>query len=212
MATFHHKIGILVAAASCALASCSEPPVTPRRDSAPEEVKYTYEVGRDVKEIPGFSDYWKGAVEYNKFKTLLYNEEEKDKTSYRDLPLLLQKKKEMGVAVDTATLQQMEKRLNAAIQFLKAATETNPKFGRAFLVLGFSYYQLRRYEEALSAYRRVLEIHPKAANTYYSIALCYLNMGKKKEALDCANEALKIDPNNKEARLLIDRISESNKR
>jgi tetratricopeptide (TPR) repeat protein len=209
MATFHHKIGILIAAASCVLASCSEPPVIPGHDFTPEEVKYAGEVGRDVKEIPGIYECHKGKVEYFKFMRLIEEEEEKDKTDYRDLPDLLQKKKEQSVAVDTFAVAQMEKRLNAAVEYLKTATENNPRLGQAFLFLGLSYYQLRKYEDALSALRKVVEIHPEAANTYITMALCYYNMGKKKEALDCANQTLKIDPNNKDARLLIDRISES---
>jgi tetratricopeptide (TPR) repeat protein len=209
MTIFFYKIGILIAAVSCALASCSEPPVIPGQDFPPEDVKYAGETGRVVKEVPGVYEFHWGRVEYNNFKTLLYEEEEKDKTSYRDLPDLIQKKKEQGTAVDSFTLAQMEKHLNAAVEHLKAAIEKNPKYGLAFLVLGLSYYQLQRYEDALSALRKVVEIHPKAANTYLTMALCYQNMGKKKEALDCASQALKIEPDNREAQLLIENLSES---
>jgi len=202
MGTLYQKIGILIAAASIALASCSEPPVPPRQNSAPEEVKFQGEVW----EIPGIDDFHRGRVQYVKFKDLLYKEAEKDKTTYRDLPDMLQKKKEQGEAVDAVSLTQMEQHLNAAVEFLKAATEVNPKYALAFLTLGFSYYQLQKYEDALAALRKVVEIHPNAPNTYITMALCYLNMGKKKEALDCANQALKIDPKNKDAQLVIQKI------
>ena len=209
MATFYHKIGILVAAASCVLASCSGPPVIPGEDFIPEEVKYAGEVGRDVKKIPGIYEYHWGYVEYKNFETLLAEEREKDRTRYRDLPDLLRRKKEQGLEVDAFTLAEMEKHLNAAVGWLKEATEKNQKMEEAFLYLGVSCYHLQRYEDALTALRRFVEIHPKAPNTYVTMAMCYLNMGKTKEALECASQALKIDPDNNAAQLVIQEIQES---
>ncbi|MFH1422996.1 MAG: tetratricopeptide repeat protein [Planctomycetota bacterium] len=178
-------------------------------DFNPKDVKYEGEVGREVKEIPGIYEYHWGAVEYNNFKTMLYDEAEKDNIKYRDLPDFLQKKREQGIEVDKYLLIKMEKHLNAAVLRLKNAVEENPKLGRAFLVLGFSYYQLQRYKEAIECFSKFIELHPAAANTYLSVAMCYQNMKKNKEALDSIEKALKIDPDNKEAKQLADAIKNS---
>lgn len=72
--------------------------------------------------------------------------------------------------------------------------------------LGALYYDLKRFEEAETAYKKALQIRkelatknpepylPKVADTQNNLAILYMDMGKLEEAEKCIIEVLKIKP------------------
>jgi tetratricopeptide (TPR) repeat protein len=60
--------------------------------------------------------------------------------------------------------------------------------------LGNSYYSLRRYDEAIAAYKEVLHRNPEWAPAYSQLAAIYAELGHEKEARAQAEKFRRLDP------------------
>ena len=64
------------------------------------------------------------------------------------------------------------------------------------LVIGTTYDELKRYDEAMKCYDKALEIDPKNANVLCNKGASLNELGKYDEAMKCYDKALEIDPKN----------------
>jgi tetratricopeptide (TPR) repeat protein len=69
----------------------------------------------------------------------------------------------------------------AAIPYLQKAIELNNKYAAAFTELGYAYYALKRYDEALVELGKSVALFNASAPNYY-IGLCYVAQNKKIDA------------------------------
>ena len=77
---------------------------------------------------------------------------------------------------------------SAASAVLEIFVKRNPQDADGFNLLGYSYRNLRRYEESFAAYRRALTLDPKHIGAHEYIGIAYVQSGQ----LDKAREHLAI--------------------
>jgi adenylate cyclase len=86
-------------------------------------------------------------------------------------------------------------RAEEAILHLKEALRLNPIPPNSYLrSLGMAYREARRYEEAISYYRRATEREPNDVTAQFALAATCMMAGREEEARQAAKEALRINP------------------
>ena len=86
-------------------------------------------------------------------------------------------------------------RSDEAIGFVKKAMRVDPKYGPwVTLFLGDSYYLLRRYDEAITAYQEAVRRSPNYLSPHRMLAATYAEQNREKEAQGEAAEVLRINP------------------
>jgi cytochrome c-type biogenesis protein CcmH/NrfG len=78
-----------------------------------------------------------------------------------------------------------------AIQTLESYTRSKPGNADGFNLLGYSYRNLKRYDESLVAYEKALKLDPKHRGAHEYIGVAYIQMGqlgKAKEHLDALDK------------------------
>jgi cytochrome c-type biogenesis protein CcmH/NrfG len=70
----------------------------------------------------------------------------------------------------------------AAVKTLEPYTKANPKSADGFNLLGFSYRNLKRYDESLVAYKEALRLDPKHKGAHEYIGLAYIQMRQPAKA------------------------------
>lgn len=73
-------------------------------------------------------------------------------------------------------------------------TQAQPRNGTAWFGLGAAYNQLKRYTEAIEAYRQALRINPDDSKSWTSLGAQYTILQRHTEAIDPLRQALRIDP------------------
>ncbi len=73
-----------------------------------------------------------------------------------------------------------------ALTVLEAYTVANPRSADGFNLLGYSLRNLKKYDEALVAYKQALTLDPKHKGAHEYIGIAYIQMGQ----LDKAKEHL----------------------
>lgn len=61
-------------------------------------------------------------------------------------------------------------------------------------LLGESYSDIRRYDEAVPAYRQAVSLDPKLAPAWFGLARAYLRLGKDRDAQEARRVLEKLDP------------------
>ena len=82
-----------------------------------------------------------------------------------------------------------------AIENFRKATEINPQLSTAFNLLGYSYRQAGKFEDAEKAFQAYVKLIPNDPNPYDSYAELLLKMGRFDEAIAQYRKALEIQPN-----------------
>ena len=80
---------------------------------------------------------------------------------------------------------------SSAVTTLERFTKANPANADGFNLLGYSYRNLKRYDEALVAYNQALKLDPKHLGAHEYIGVAYIQMGqldKAKEHLDALDK------------------------
>ena len=86
-------------------------------------------------------------------------------------------------------------RPDEAIGFVKKAMRLDPNYGPWIVFfLGESYYLLRRYDEAIAAFREALRRVPDYLPAHQHLAVVYAELDQEKEAQAQAAEVLRISP------------------
>jgi adenylate cyclase len=97
-----------------------------------------------------------------------------------------------------------------AIEFHRKAMRLDPNYPvYVALFLAQSYFLLRRYDQALAAYKEVLSRNPDYLPAHEQLAVVYMELGREKEARAQVAESLRINPGDS-LELLRDRLPYKN--
>ncbi|MFZ5765484.1 MAG: OmpA family protein [Thermodesulfobacteriota bacterium] len=97
-----------------------------------------------------------------------------------------------GIVAELARLTGLLERRD----FLEKVIGRCPEDHRLHYAYGQTMERLRRYDEALLAYRKAVEIKPDCAEGYLAMGEVYLCLGKNDEALALLDQGLSLDPHN----------------
>jgi cytochrome c-type biogenesis protein CcmH/NrfG len=75
---------------------------------------------------------------------------------------------------------------------LEAYVKANPKSADGFNLLGYSYRNLKKYDESLVAYKQALTLDPKHRGAHEYIGIAYVQMGQMDKARDHLAQLNKI--------------------
>ena len=84
--------------------------------------------------------------------------------------------------MQTARAQISKKDWTAAVATLEPYTKTNAKSADRFNLLGYSYRNLKRYDESLVAYKQALTLDPNHKGAHEYIGIAYVQMGQPAKA------------------------------
>ena len=84
------------------------------------------------------------------------------------------------------------KQLEQAINIDKSLVTIKPDNHIAEQMLGDSFVEQQKWDEAIAAYRRSIEFEPNYANSYYSLGNILAHQGLVEEASDCYYKAVKL--------------------
>ena len=73
-------------------------------------------------------------------------------------------------------------------------TDSEPENPAAWYNLGITYYDVRRYKDAIEAYRHAIGIDPKDAVAWYNLGDAYGHSGNRTAALGAVRELRRLDP------------------
>jgi len=95
---------------------------------------------------------------------------------------------EPAIDPEYARAQQLvqRKEWTPAVQVLEDFTRTNPKSADGFNLLGYSYRNLKRMDEALAAYNQALKLEPSHKGAHEYIGIAFIQLGQ----IDKAREHL----------------------
>lgn len=92
----------------------------------------------------------------------------------------------------------------AAIEFLKKVLSFKPDNALAYYNLGNAYYQLNRFEEAITSYQKAIQIGSqdpiKQATYWYNLGAVYFATGDLDKAIEAYTQALRHHPGLNKAR------------
>lgn len=85
-----------------------------------------------------------------------------------------------------ASIAKIEGRLDEAAELLKQVIAAFPRFRDAHRELGFTYYQLKKYELARQSYENLQSIDPDDLSAHYNLMLIYRRLGMKAKSAEQA--------------------------
>ncbi len=86
-----------------------------------------------------------------------------------------------------------------SLAYSDSAIKYYPNSQNAYLNKGSAFVNLKRYDEAISAYLKVTELNPKYADAYSNIGICNMNQGNYLAAISAFEKAIEISPKNTSA-------------
>lgn len=86
-----------------------------------------------------------------------------------------------------------------AIKELLEAIEIDPKYSRAYSLLGNIYSDLGKPYQAIEAFKKAIENDPQNSKSYNNLGVELYKIGKKIEAFESFKKAIELDSNNYEA-------------
>ncbi len=99
-------------------------------------------------------------------------------------------------AILTAMAKEREARHADVATFMGALRKTAPqKTAQQWRKEGDALRELKRYEEALSAYEQALRLDPNFADAYINKGIALRELKRQEEALAAYEQALRLDPN-----------------
>jgi cytochrome c-type biogenesis protein CcmH/NrfG len=72
--------------------------------------------------------------------------------------------------------------------------KNEPRYAKAWDTLGYTYGYLKRYHDAIEAYRQALLINPEQVNARYCLGLCFVASDNRLAALDAVRVLRRLDP------------------
>lgn len=77
--------------------------------------------------------------------------------------------------------------------------------------VGYALLKQNKEEQALKVFQYNVELFPNSANVYDSLGECYLAVGNKKLSLENYRKSLQLNPENRNAKVQIEKIEKNNK-
>ena len=74
--------------------------------------------------------------------------------------------------------------------------EKEPNNASNYYNRGFTYFLLKKYEEAINDYNKAIELNPNNASYYFSRGSNYYFLNRYNEAIEDYSKAIELDPNN----------------
>jgi len=74
------------------------------------------------------------------------------------------------------------------------AIAVNPNHWKAQFWFGTAAYRMKRWDEALAAYRKSVELNPGDPGGYSGIGMTLMNLGQRADAIPAFQEAVRLDP------------------
>jgi tetratricopeptide (TPR) repeat protein len=96
---------------------------------------------------------------------------------------------------------------DAALPELQQAVELNKDSIDAKVALGNAYRGLKRYDDALDAFRAAKKIDRYVVKPHIASALTRVDTGQVEMAIDELNHVIELDPKNLEAKILLGKVS-----
>jgi tetratricopeptide (TPR) repeat protein len=109
--------------------------------------------------------------------------------------------------LQTGTALLAEGKYEGAVTELTKAVELTPDSIDARVKLGNAYRGLKRYDQALEAYRAAKKIDRYVPGPHVENARALVEMGQIEQAIDQLNHVIELDPRHLEAMLLLGRVS-----
>ena len=94
-----------------------------------------------------------------------------------------------------------------ALSRFQAATQQNPKDGRAWAGLGMALCQSKRAPEGVEALRRAVSLMPGQASAQYNLAYALEATGAKEDALQSYRRTVALDADHQRAAAAIERLT-----
>jgi tetratricopeptide (TPR) repeat protein len=98
-------------------------------------------------------------------------------------------------------------RYDAALPELQLAVELNKESINARVALGRAYRGLKRYDDALDAFRAAKKIDRYVVAPHIASALTRVETGQIEMAVDELNHVIELEPRNLQAKILLGRVS-----
>ncbi len=90
-----------------------------------------------------------------------------------------------------------------ALEHLKSVITLRPDFPKAHQSMGNAYYNLGRYGEALSSYKKALQLDPASRDAFLMCATCEILTGNAEGSVSLLEDFLGNDPSHPRALLLL---------
>lgn len=93
-----------------------------------------------------------------------------------------------------ATALQAAQDWQGLLEWCRKWTKSEPENVVAWGTLGEAYSGLRRYDDAVEAYRQIIRIAPELALSWSSLGGAYLHLYRYNDAVEAYRQAIKLDP------------------
>jgi len=87
------------------------------------------------------------------------------------------------------------------IENIHRVLSIDPKFPRAWLMIGYANLSMRRNDDAMDAFRKEMELNPNDDLSLRQIATAMIAMGQRKSAIEVYKKLLKVAPKDLDAAL-----------
>jgi tetratricopeptide (TPR) repeat protein len=84
---------------------------------------------------------------------------------------------------------------SSALAYFQKAKEKNPQDADIWVLIGYCYDKLGRYQDAIESCKQAIRIKPDHAITHYNLGVVYSDLGRNKEAIESYKQAVKLNPN-----------------
>lgn len=84
--------------------------------------------------------------------------------------------------------------MNAIVRGCLAAIKENSNDAIAYHNLGFAYFQLKRYKEALDSLKQSIKLRPNSAVTYNTLGIVYTCLTRYEESIAAFKQAINLNP------------------
>jgi tetratricopeptide (TPR) repeat protein len=85
-------------------------------------------------------------------------------------------------------------RYQTKILHLLNQLHSDPHNGKISNAIGFCYYKMKNYPEAIKYYKKAIELTPDYPLSYNNLGVIYLQTEKYEQAEECFRKAIALDP------------------
>ena len=112
----------------------------------------------------------------------------------------------LGLVLLLASRALAVEKIEDSKRFYEKVVQVQPGNANAQFDLGNVYLSEKRYEDALSHYKKVGNsglASSRMDNYYFNVAVCYAGLGRMGDAVSSLEQCIRVNPNHQEARDLL---------